>query len=80
MIGEMNYDRKNFAEAIAYFKKSAALYSKAEYMPTLILHTAISMELTGDYKNAKVFYNAVLSKYPDSKEASIALNNLEAIK
>lgn len=67
MIGEMKYYRKNYSEAIAYFKKSASLYSKASYMPTLMLHTAVSMEKTGDKKNAKSFYNAVIAKYPDTK-------------
>ncbi len=80
MVGEMYYYRKNYAEAIAYFKKSASLYSKASYMPVLMLHTAISMDKTGDSDNAQKFYNAVVSKYPDSKSATIAqekINNIE---
>jgi len=80
MIGEMNYYRKNYAEAIAYFKKSASLYSKADYMPTLMLHTAISMHETSDEKNAKSFYNGVISKYPDSKAAGIAKTKLSQMK
>lgn len=80
MIGEMNFRRKNYSQAIAYFKKSADLYSKAEYMPLLMLHTAISMESTGDIENAKAFYNAIASSYPNSKEANVALKNLESIK
>lgn len=80
MIGEMNYRRKNFAEAIAYFKISAGLYQEASYMPELMLHTAISMELTGDHTNAKNFYKAIISKYSDSKEAVTAKTNLEALQ
>lgn len=80
MIGEMKYYRKNYAEAIAYFKKSASLYSKADYMPTLMLHTAISMDETSDFKNAKSFYKGVIAKYPDSKEATIAKTNLSKLK
>ncbi|MBN2782606.1 MAG: hypothetical protein JXQ66_05140 [Campylobacterales bacterium] len=80
MIGEMNYRRKNFAEAIAYFKISAGLYQEASYMPELMLHTAISMELTGDKDNAKIFYKAIISKYGDSKEAVTAKTNLEALQ
>ena len=63
MIGEINYYRKHYADAIAYFKKSASLYSKASYMPVLMLHTAISMDKTGDKDNAQAFYNAVITKY-----------------
>ncbi len=72
MIGEMNFRRKNYAEAISYFKKSAALYDRAKYMPKLMLHTAISMDRTGDKKHAKAFYEAIIAKYPHSKEAAEA--------
>jgi TolA-binding protein len=76
MIGEMKFKRKNYGEAISYFKKSASLYSKASYMPTLLLHTAISMDKTHDKKNAKTFYNAVVVKYPNSPEAKEAKKHL----
>ena len=69
MIGEMYFKRKDYANAISYFKKSAALYSKASYMPKLMLHTAMSMSKTGDKKHANAFFNAIISKYPNSKEA-----------
>jgi len=72
IIGEMNFKRKNYAEAISYFKKSASLYDKASYMPKLMLHTAIAMNKTGDKEHAKAFYNAVVVKYPKSKEAKEA--------
>jgi len=72
MIGEMNYKRKNYAKAIAYFKKSAKLYSKASYMPNLMLHTAISMHKTGDKQHAQGFFGAIVAKYPSSKEAKEA--------
>ena len=76
MIGEMNYKRKNYAKAISYFKKSSQLYSKASYMPTLMLHTAISMDKTGDKAHAKSFYKAIIAKYPSSKEAKEAKRRL----
>jgi len=76
MIGEMNYKRKNYAKAISYFKKSSQLYSKAKYMPTLMLHSAISMDKTGDHSHAKAFYKAIIAKYPNSKEAEIAKEKL----
>ena len=79
MVGQMQFQRKNYSEAISYYKKSASLYSKASYMPELLLNTAISMDKTNDKKNAKVFYNAILSKYPDSKEAKSAQKYLLAL-
>ena len=76
MIGEMNFKRKHYANAITYFKKSSSLYSKASYMPVLMLHTAISMEKTGDAVHAMIFYSAIISKYPTSKEALEARKKL----
>jgi len=72
MIGEMNYKRKNYSNAISYFKKSSSLYSKASYMPTLMLHTAVSMSKTGDKAHANAFFEAIVSKYPDTAEADDA--------
>jgi len=72
MIGEMNFKRKNYAKAITYFKMSSSLYSKASYMPKLMLHTAISMDKTGDTSHANSFYRAIVGKYPSSTEAKEA--------
>jgi TolA-binding protein len=72
MIGEMYFKRKNYALALTYFKKSSKLYSKASYMPKLLLHSAIAMDKTGDKAHAKKFYQAVIAKYPNSKEAKEA--------
>jgi len=72
MLGEMNYRRKIYSNAITYFKQSASLYSKASYMPKLMLHSAIAMQKTGDKKNAKTFFSAVVAKYPQSSEAKEA--------
>jgi TolA-binding protein len=80
MIAEMQYYRKNYSEAIAYFKKSAALYDKASYMPILMLHTAVAMEKTGDKSNAKSFYSAIISKFPETEYASTAEKYLSLMK
>ena len=80
MIGEMNYYRKNYADAIAYFKKSASVYPDSVYMPILMLHTALSMDKTGDKKNAKAFYNGIIVKYPESKYADDAKKYLGLMK
>lgn len=72
MIGEMYFARKDYAKAISYFKKSSELFSTASYMPQLMLHTAESMDNTGDKAHAKSFYQAIIQKYPNSKEAQKA--------
>ncbi|SFV75000.1 TPR repeat containing exported protein; Putative periplasmic protein contains a protein prenylyltransferase domain [hydrothermal vent metagenome] len=81
MLGEIYFKQRDYANAISYFKKSASLYKKAHYSPkllaTLVLHTAIAMEKTHDNKNAQLFFQAVISKYPNSKEAKEAKKHLK---
>ena len=76
-LGEIHYYKKDYATALAYYKESAKRYSKASWMPTLMLHTALSMKYTGDKKNARVFLKALIKKYPASKEAKIAKKHLK---
>jgi TolA-binding protein len=75
-LGEMWYIRKKYDLAISHFKKSAVLNDKAAYMPTLLLHSAISFENTKDKDNAKSFYSTLIDLYPDSSESKIAKKNL----
>ncbi|WP_428025724.1 tetratricopeptide repeat protein [Arcobacter sp.] len=78
-LGEIWYYRKEYDKAIAYFKKSALLYDKASWMPKLLLHSAISFEKSGDFKNAASFYETLMTVYPDSKEAKSADKNLSKL-
>jgi TolA-binding protein len=80
MIGEMWYYRKKYDKAIAYFKESARIYDKASYMPTLLMHSAVAMEKTGDKQNAKAFLNALIASYPDTKLAQDAEVRLSKLK
>ena len=76
-LGEIYYYKRDYATALAYYKESAKRYSKAKWMPTLMLHTALSMKYTGDKKNAQLFFKALIKKYPSSKEAKIAKKYLK---
>jgi TolA-binding protein len=80
MIATMWFKRKDYGKAIAYYKESASLYSKADYMPELMLNTAISMEATNDLANAKKFYGAVVTQYPSSSEAEDAKKRLAKLQ
>ncbi len=71
-LGEISYYRKNHEEAIYHYKKSVGYYDKASYMPTLLLHTALSFKKLGDEENAQRFFDTVLSTYPESSQANIA--------
>ena len=78
-LAEMWYVRKKYDLAISHFKKSAILYDQAAYMPTLLLHSAISFEKTKDKENAKSFYSTLIDLYPDSSESKIAKKNLSKL-
>ncbi len=69
MLGEVEYNLKNYVGAIPYYKVSAELYDKADYMPRLLYHTAISFDKIGDTQSANRFYKAIKANYPKTKEA-----------
>lgn len=75
-LGEIAYNTHQYAEAVSYYKQSALLYDSASYMDVLYLHTAISLDKSGDPTQARQLYEYVISTYPDKKSASIARNRL----
>ena len=80
MIGETQFERKNYKEAIGSYKESASRNEKAMYMPTLLLHSGQSMEKTGDKATAKAFYQATVSKYSGTGAAKEAQERLSKLK
>ena len=78
-LAEMWYVRKKYDLAISHFKKSAILYDQAAYMPTLLLHSAISFEKIKDKENARSFYNTLIDLYPSASESKIAKKNLSKL-
>ncbi|MDY0195276.1 MAG: hypothetical protein RBR33_04340 [Sulfurovaceae bacterium] len=79
-LGEIAYYKKRYKDAIFYYKKSAGLDDKANYIDTLLLHTAISLENTNDKAQAKLFYQTIIKKYPAKESAKIAKNKLGGMK
>ncbi|HEY9189997.1 MAG TPA: hypothetical protein VIM88_03945 [Sulfurovum sp.] len=78
-LGEIAYYTKKYEDAIFYFKKSAGLYDKASYIDTLLLHTAISLENTGDKGQARIFYENIIENYAGKKTAKIAQDRLKKL-
>lgn len=78
-LGEIAYYTKQYEDAIFYYKKSAGLYDKASYIDTLLLHTAISLEKTGEKRQAKVFYENIIENYPSKKTATIAKDRVKKL-
>lgn len=75
-LGEISYYKKQYSDAIVYYKKSVGYYDKATYMPTLLLHTGISFDKLNDSENRDKFLQALISSYPNSSEAKIAKDHL----
>jgi len=71
-LGEASYYTHNYKDAIAYYKQSASLNDQASYMAVLYLHTAISLDKTGEKDQARAFYQYVIDNYPNTKAASIS--------
>jgi len=78
-LGEIAYYTKKYDDAIFYFKKSAGLYDQASYIDTLLLHTGISLEKTGDKAQARAFYENIIETYPGKKSAKIAKDRLKKL-
>lgn len=79
-LGEIWYYRKKHKDAIGYYKTSVSLAEKTSFMPTLLLHSAISFEKIGDLKNAGNFYSTLIDNYPNTDQASKAYKNLSKLQ
>ena len=70
--GESCYYAKDYACAVQKYKQSASLYANSSYMPTLLLHTAISLQRLGKKDEAQKFFKNLVRLYPKSKAATLA--------
>lgn len=78
-LGEIAYYTKDYKNAIFYFKKSAGIDDKTTYIDTLLLHTGVSFENSGNKEKAKAFYQNILDVYPNKKTAKIAKEKLRKL-
>jgi len=80
-LGEIAFKKKNYKEALAFYKKSVNLYpKKTSYMPRLLYHTAISFEKLGNKKAAKLTLQKLINDFPKSKYSNLAKKELEKLK
>lgn len=68
MLGEIEYQRGKFAEAISFYKKSASVDDKASYMPILLWHTAWAFRYSKDMDNYNKFLDSLIRLYPESEQ------------
>lgn len=72
MLGEIEYQRSKFQEAIGFYKKSASLDDKASYMPILLWHTAWAFRYSKDMDNYNKFLDSLIRLYPESEQGKKA--------
>ena len=79
-IGEINYDRKNYEEAINNYKKITEEFPVASKIDSAILKMGLCYLQTGDNVKAKARFKEVLEIYPNSASAIIAKQKLDGMK
>jgi TolA-binding protein len=78
-IGEANYFLARYELAIKHYKESVNIYDKSKFMPTLLLHSGVSLEKIHDIEQAKSFYKLLIESYPDTLEAKKARSLLSKL-
>ncbi|PAF52879.1 hypothetical protein BKH44_00635 [Helicobacter sp. 13S00477-4] len=72
-LGEIAYKQKDYKEAISFYKKSALLNDKANYMPILLWHTAWAFRYSKDLSNYHKFLDSLIYLYPNSEQGQKAI-------
>jgi TolA-binding protein len=77
-MGECNYGKKNYEEAIKYFTKTLDFSNTNKGEDALIM-LGQSFEKMGEVEPAREAYQRLLDEFPDSKYASKAKNKLKTL-
>lgn len=72
LLGEIAYKQKKYQEAIGFYKKSALINDKANYMPVLLWHTAWAFRYLKDNANYDKFLDSLIYLYPNSEQGQKA--------
>ncbi len=62
--GEIEYKSGEYKAALEMYQKSIEADEKATYIPTILYHTGLSLEKTGDKNGAKKVLSSFVSNYP----------------
>lgn len=72
LLGEIAYRQKKYQDAIGFYKKSALINDKANYMPVLLWHTAWAFRYSKDIANYEKFLDSLIYLYPNSEQGQKA--------
>ncbi|MDD3466529.1 MAG: tetratricopeptide repeat protein [Campylobacterales bacterium] len=79
-IAEIDYKNSNYKAALEYYQKSIEADEKASYVPTILFHTAVSLEKLNDKEGAKKILNSLITNYPKHYLTASAKKRLAELK
>ncbi len=80
MIGEIYFEKKNHAEAIKNFFKSAYGYGYPQWQANAQYEAGRCFEVLGKPEQAVKSYQEVVEKFPDSDKTPLAKARLDALR
>lgn len=78
-LGEIYYIRGNYLKAIEYYQQVIDNYPKENKVLISLYKQAKAWEAIGDTTAARILYEKVIEKAPNSSEARLAKRDLEAL-
>ena len=79
MVGEIHFNKKNHAEAVRHFFKTAYGYGYPEWQARAQFEAGRCFEVLGKLQQAKQSYQEVVDKYSKSEEAELAKKRLSEL-
>ena len=76
---EEKFEKKKWQEAILDYNRYRKANPKGKSVPMATLKIAMAFEEMGELEDARTFYDAVISQYPNSKEADKATARKKAL-
>ncbi|MEF3191583.1 MAG: hypothetical protein K6347_03390 [Campylobacterales bacterium] len=76
-LGETALAQEKYREALDAYKASIEANDKGEWVPKLLLHSAMSLEKLGDMKGARKLYETLSLRFPSTKEGRAAREALK---
>ncbi len=80
LLGEIYYQLAHYKQAITAFKNSVKLDDKADYLPVLLFHTGVAYDKQNAKKDAKKFYESLITMYPKSYLVDSAKKRLQRLQ
>ncbi len=79
-IGETWYVEDKFERAIVEYQKVVKDYPNGDKVPYALLKQGMAFQKLGDKASAKIVYNQVIKKYPQTNQARVAKAKLTELK